>query len=138
MSICYWGRRNGRRDGRRGSLSIAGSVCRCRSSWLRGSGGLRRSWFLRLNTSFPCRTGIHIRRQPLGLPFLFEISRGFVGCFAHSHDIVPRIDLRPDLATGFCAPQIQGDRISPIGSEINMHTADVFEQRSHGHLPRGQ
>jgi len=112
--------------------------CRCGSGcrWFRSSGRLGRSRFLRLDASFPRGTGVHICRETLQFPFLFEIRGRLIRRLPNPHDIIPRIDLRADLAPGLSPLQIQGDRIPAIGSKIDVHGTGIFEQMLHPCLQR--
>ena len=64
------------------------SRCPRGSGRLRRCGRLGRSRFFGLNATLPRRSGVHIGSQPFPLPFLFKISRRFIGGRADADDIV--------------------------------------------------
>lgn len=135
LSSWSWGRRRhlGARRGnsrlRRGAGWRGNLSRRCGWFWRRGR--FRRCRPFRLNTPFPGRAGVHLRGQASGLPFFLEVGGSLVGRFAGPYHIVPRIHLGADLTFGLRTLEIQRDRIASIGAEIDMHTADIFKQRSH-------
>jgi hypothetical protein len=113
--------------------------CWCSSGhcWFGRSGRLGRSRFLRLDASFPGGTGVHICRETLRFPFLFEIRGCLIRRLTRPHDVIPRIGLRANLAPGFRPLQVQGNRIPAVRSKIDMHGTGVFEQMLHARLQRG-
>lgn len=69
--------------------------------------------------------------NPFPFHFSSKSAAALFGVSPGPHNFIPRIHAWTDLTTGFRAPQIEGNRVSPIGPEIDVHRPDIFEQSGH-------